>query len=136
MRLILRTRQAVVMTHLITLLRLGWGWILILLAFCCTYYSVSMERFRRRAKDDMQRELTKTRLENEEETADWMNNFLERFWKIYVPVLNATIQNSVSQVLSTSTPAFLDSLRLTTFTLGNKAPHIDGMGNQLYPQRC
>ena len=32
---------------------------------------------------------------------------------------------SVEQVLSVSTPAFLDSLRLSTFSLGTKAPHID-----------
>jgi Ca2+-dependent lipid-binding protein len=73
----------------------------------------------------MQRELTKTRLFKEAETADWMNNFLSRFWRIYEPVLSTTIMNSVAQILSTSTPAFLDSIALTTFSLGNKAPHID-----------
>ena len=40
-------------------------------------------------------------------------------------MLSATIVSSVDQILSTSTPAFLDSLRLTTFTLGTKAPRID-----------
>lgn len=73
----------------------------------------------------MRRELTKTRLFKEAETADWMNNFLSRFWRIYEPVLSTTIMNSVAQILSTSTPAFLDSIALTTFSLGNKAPHID-----------
>ncbi|CCA70918.1 related to TCB3-protein localized to membranes, bud-enriched [Serendipita indica DSM 11827] len=123
---------AVVVTHLMTLLRMGWGWILVLLAFCCTYYSTSMERFRRRAKDDMQRELTKTRLIDETESADWMNHFMQRFWLIYEPILSATIMSSVSQVLSTSTPAFLDALELPTFNLGTKAPHIDHV--RTYPQ--
>jgi Ca2+-dependent lipid-binding protein len=54
-----------------------------------------------------------------------MNNFLDRFWRIYEPILSATIVSSVDQILSTSTPAFLDSLKLSTFTLGNKAPRID-----------
>ncbi|KIM32474.1 hypothetical protein M408DRAFT_327029 [Serendipita vermifera MAFF 305830] len=125
---------AVVFTHLITLLRLGWGWILVLLAFCCTYYSTSIERFRRRARDDMQRELTKTRVFKEAETADWMNNFLARFWKIYEPVLSTTIVNSVAQILSASTPAFLDSIALTTFSLGNKAPHIDHVKTEPYTE--
>lgn len=84
-----------------------------------------MERFRRRARDDMQRELTKNRLINETESADWMNNFLTRFWLIYEDVLSKTIVNSVSQIISASTPAFLDSIKLTTFSLGTKAPHID-----------
>lgn len=50
---------------------------------------------------------------------------MERFWLIYEPVLAATIVSSVDQILSANTPAFLDSLRLTQFTLGTKAPRID-----------
>jgi Ca2+-dependent lipid-binding protein len=84
-----------------------------------------MQRVRRNARDDIQRELVKTRLASEHETADWMNNFLDRFWPIYEPVLSATVISSVDQILSTNTPAFLDSLRLSEFTLGNKAPRID-----------
>ena len=117
--------QAIVVTHFLTLFRLGWGWLLILMAFCATYYSTSIQRVRRRARDDIQRELAKTRLANESETADWMNTFLERFWLIYEPVLSRTIVASVEQILSVSTPAFLDSLRLSTFSLGTKAPHVD-----------
>lgn len=84
-----------------------------------------MQRVRRRARDDIQRELVKTGLASELESADWINNFLDRFWLIYEPVLSATIVSSVDQILSTNTPAFLDSLRLATFTLGTKAPRID-----------
>lgn len=32
-----------------------------------------------------------------------------------------------SDVLSTSTPAFLESIKMTTFTLGTKAPRIDSV---------
>jgi len=64
-------------------------------------------------------------LASEHETADWINHFLDRFWLIYEPVLSATVVSSVDQVLSTNCPAFLDSIRLTTFTLGTKAPRID-----------
>lgn len=95
------------------------------MAFCATYYSTSIQRVRHRARDDIQRELAKTRLATESETADWMNTFLDRFWRIYEPVLSRSIVASVEQILSVSTPAFLDSLRLETFSLGNKAPHID-----------
>jgi Ca2+-dependent lipid-binding protein len=95
------------------------------MAICSTYYMTSMARVRRCARDDIQRELVKTRLASEHESADWINNFLDRFWLIYEPVLSATVVSSVDQILSTTTPAFLDSLRLTTFTLGTKAPRID-----------
>ncbi|KZW02621.1 tricalbin [Exidia glandulosa HHB12029] len=118
---------AVVFTHFLTLFRMGWGWIIIVLAFCSTYYTTSIARVRARARSDIQRELVKMRLSSpgDFETADWMNNFLDRFWLIYEPILSATIVSSVDQVLSASTPAFLDSIRLSTFTLGTRAPRID-----------
>jgi Ca2+-dependent lipid-binding protein len=116
---------AVLASHFITRFGGGFGWLFVLLAFCNTYYSTSVERLRRYARDDIQRELVKTRLASEHESADWINNFLDRFWPIYEPVLSATVVASVDQILSTNTPAFLDSLRLSTFTLGNKAPRID-----------
>ncbi len=84
-----------------------------------------MARIRQRARDDIQRELVKTRLASEHESADWLNNFLDRFWLIYEPVLSATIVGFADQILSTNCPAFLESLRLTEFTFGNKAPRID-----------
>ncbi|CCM00332.1 uncharacterized protein FIBRA_02362 [Fibroporia radiculosa] len=116
---------AVVVSHFLTRFNFGWGWLFLLLAFCNTYYTTSMARVRRRARDDIQRELVKTRLDAEFESADWINNFLDRFWLIYEPVLSQTIIASVDQILSTNCPAFLDSIRLSTFTLGTKAPRID-----------
>jgi Ca2+-dependent lipid-binding protein len=103
----------------------GWGWLFILLALCSTYYTTSMAHVRQRARDDIQRELVKTRLVSEHESAEWINNFMDRFWRIYEPVLSATIVASVDQILSANCPPFLESLRVTDFTLGNKAPRID-----------
>lgn len=90
----------------------------VILAACAAYYSSSIRRVRQRARDDISRELAKQRLYKEHESADWINNFLARFWKAYEPLLSATVVMSVDQVLSESCPAFLESLRLTTFTLG------------------
>ncbi|KAM5532785.1 hypothetical protein V8D89_013582 [Ganoderma adspersum] len=118
---------AVLVTHFITRFNFGFGWVFIILAFCNTYYTTSMIRHRRAVRDDIQRELVKTRFtaENEIESAEWMNNFLDRFWLIYEPVLSRTIVSSVDQILSQNCPPFLESLRLSTFTLGTKAPRID-----------
>ncbi|KAG8983790.1 hypothetical protein FRB95_008982 [Tulasnella sp. JGI-2019a] len=116
---------AVVTTHLMTLLRMGWGWLFILLAVCATYHTTSAARFRRNARNDIQRELVKKRLTSEHESADWMNNFLDRFWLIYEPHLSKSIMGTVDQILSVSAPSFLDSIRLSTFTLGTTAPRID-----------
>ncbi|BGP71461.1 Tricalbin-2 [Rhodotorula toruloides] len=116
---------AVISTHFVTLFGGGWGWMIVILAVCTTYYETSIKRVRRNVRDDMAREVAKKGLKTEVESAAWINSFLQRFWLIYEPILSATIVASVDQVLSVSTPAFLDSLRLTTFTLGTKPPHID-----------
>ena len=112
-------------TRFMTLLGFGWGWLILLLAACATYYSTSMARVRRRARDDIQRELVQTRLASEHESAEWLNHFFQRFWIIYEPTLSSTVVSTVDQLLSTNCPSFLDSLRLSEFTLGNKSFRID-----------
>ncbi|KAG1468857.1 hypothetical protein G6F56_003596 [Rhizopus delemar] len=96
-------------------------------AFLATYYQTSIRRLRRNVRDDIQRELSLHRLETESESADWINHFMSRFWLIYEPVLSAQIIETADSILVDSTPAFLDSIRLTSFTLGTKAPRIEGI---------
>jgi Ca2+-dependent lipid-binding protein len=72
------------------------------------------------------------KLENDNESLEWINSFLVKFWPIYQPVLAQTVINSVDQVLSSATPAFLDSLRLKTFTLGTKPPRMEHV--KTYPK--
>ncbi|KAL8899838.1 MAG: hypothetical protein Q9207_005992 [Kuettlingeria erythrocarpa] len=76
--------------------------------------------------------MAKARLETDTESLEWMNGFLLKFWPIYAPVLCDTIIASVDQVLSTATPAFLDSLRMRFFTLGSKPPRMDHV--KTYPR--
>ncbi|KAF4637044.1 hypothetical protein G7Y89_g1044 [Cudoniella acicularis] len=90
----------------------GLAWVFIIMAICGTYYRTSIRRVRRNFRDDVNRELAKAKLDTDTESLEWMNSFLVKFWPIFQPVLSETIINSVDQVLSTSTPAFLDSLRL------------------------
>ncbi|KZT58286.1 tricalbin [Calocera cornea HHB12733] len=117
--------MAVAFTHLLTVLHMGWGWLFILMATCGTYYSVSNERMRERCRDDIRRELIKNRAPVDPETAEWINSFLERFWLIYENVLSTTVVQSVEAQLAVNTPPMVESMHLTTFVLGNKAPRID-----------
>ena len=110
----------------------GLAWVFIVMACCGAYYRTSIRRVRRNFRDDVHREMAKARLETDNESLEWINSFLVKFWPIYAPVLCTTIINSVDQVLSTSTPAFLDSLRLKFFTLGTKPPRMDHV--KTYPK--
>lgn len=95
------------------------------MATCGTYYRTSIRRVRRNFRDDINREMSKTKIETDVESLEWINGFLVKFWPIYEPVLCETVIASVDQVLSTSTPAFLDSLRLKSFILGSKPPRLE-----------
>lgn len=110
---------------LIAVLGGGLAWVFLVMATCGTYYRTSIRRVRRNFRDDVNRELAKQRLDTDVESLEWINSFLVKFWPIFQPVLAETIINSVDQVLSTSCPAFLDSLRMKTFTLGNKPPRME-----------
>ena len=110
----------------------GLAWVFIIMACCGTYYRTSIRRVRRNFRDDVYREMAKARLETDTESLEWINSFLVKFWPIYAPVLCETIIASVDQVLSTSTPAFLDSMRMKFFTLGTKPPRMDHV--KTYPK--
>ncbi|KAL6704691.1 Tricalbin-2 [Coniothyrium glycines] len=103
----------------------GLGWVILFMAVCGTYYRTSIRRVRRNARDDLNREMAKNKLETDTESLEWINSFLVKFWPIYAPVLCDTIVGTVDQVLSTSTPAFLESLKMKTFVLGTKPPRLE-----------
>jgi Ca2+-dependent lipid-binding protein len=110
----------------------GLGWVFIVMAICSTYYRTSIRRVRRNFRDDINREMSLKKLDTDVESLEWINSFLVKFWPIYQPVLAQTIINSVDQVLSSATPAFLDSLKLKTFTLGSKPPRMEHV--KTYPR--
>lgn len=123
---------ACVSSWVVALLGGGLGWLFLVIACCGTYYRTSIRRVRRNFRDDILREQAKARLETDTESLEWINSFLVKFWPIYAPNLCKAIILSVDQVLSTSTPAFLDSLRLGTFQLGTKPPRLDHV--KTYPR--
>jgi Ca2+-dependent lipid-binding protein len=110
----------------------GLGWVFCIMAVCGTYYRTSIRRVRRNARDDLNREMAKNRLETDTESLEWINSFLVKFWPIYAPVLCKSIVASVDQVLSTSTPSFLESLRMKEFVLGTKPPRLEHV--KTYPK--
>ncbi|KAG0247754.1 hypothetical protein BG011_000965, partial [Mortierella polycephala] len=127
--------------------KLGGGFVslVLIIAFGATYYKNSIRRFRRNARDDITRELIRNSAsdpfvldyaglyaENETESTEWINNFMSKFWLIYEPVLCASIIQVVDGILVDQTPSFLESIRLTSFTLGTKAPRVESI--QSFPK--
>ena len=123
---------ASISSWLVAVLGGGLAWVFIIMAVCATYYRTSIRRVRRNFRDDLNRELALKKLETDTESLEWINSFMVKFWPIYQPVLAETVIKSVDQVLSSATPAFLDSLKLTTFTLGSKPPRMEHV--KTYPK--
>ncbi|CAO1636937.1 unnamed protein product [Parajaminaea phylloscopi] len=116
---------AVLTTYFFTRFGGGIFAMLIVGAFFTTYYNASSRRTRQRVRDDIAREMVRNKMLDETETVMWMNSALSRFWAIYEPVLSATIISTVDAILVQNRPPGVDSIRLTTFTLGTKAPKVD-----------
>ena len=123
---------ACLLSWVIAVLGGGLGWVFLVMATCGTYYRTSIRRVRRNFRDDVSRELAKARLETDTESLEWINSFLVKFWPIYAPELCKTIIASVDQVLSTSKPPLIDSLRMKTFILGTKPPRMEHV--KTYPK--
>ncbi|KAI8987617.1 C2 domain-containing protein [Mycotypha africana] len=54
-----------------------------------------------------------------------MNNFIEKFWLIFEPVLSALVVENLDNYITDYLPSFLDSIRLSTFTLGSKPFRVE-----------
>ncbi|KAJ2805265.1 Tricalbin-2, partial [Coemansia guatemalensis] len=91
------------------------------------WYRNSITRYRRAVKDDMRRAYERSTITRTLESVGWLNEFVTRFWLMFEPSLSRMVIDIVDPILAQSTPGFLDSLRLSTFTLGTKAPRIDGV---------
>ncbi|KAJ2488369.1 Tricalbin-2 [Coemansia sp. RSA 2050] len=114
-------------TYVLTTLNFGIFGFAIAATFGVQWYRNSITRFRRAAKDDLQRAYERATITRTLESVGWMNEFVTRFWLMFEPSLSRMVIDMADPILEQNTPGFLDSLKLTTFTLGTKAPRIDGV---------
>lgn len=110
--------------------RLGGGILsfLFVLFFSNSVYRLEYRRFNRDIRDDMERIAASNRLENELETMEWLNSFMDKFWVIYMPALSEQVMFQANEVLKDNAPGFgIEALSLDEFTLGSKAPRVDSI---------
>ncbi|EPX71504.1 synaptotagmin family C2 domain-containing protein [Schizosaccharomyces octosporus yFS286] len=105
--------------------RFGFLSLFVVMAICIQYHRISTRRVRMSFRDDYTRYLSVRRLESNPESVTWLNAFLQQFWYIFEPTLSSTVIEIADQVLSENIPSFLDSMVLSTFTLGTKSPRIE-----------
>lgn len=112
------------------LMYIGYGLFGFIFVSICTFavYRAEFRRFAINIRDDMQRIQSYEALENKLESIDWLNNFLAKFWVIYMPALSDLVITNTNQILlDVSPPPPIDKLTLDEFTLGTKAPKIESI---------
>lgn len=110
--------------------RLGFGFfsLLVILLGANSVYRSEFRRFNRDIRDDLTRIQASNRLEEELETMEWLNSFLDKFWVIYMPALSEQVMFIANEVLKDQAPGMgIEKLSLDEFTLGSKAPRVNSI---------
>ncbi|KAJ1900317.1 Tricalbin-2 [Kickxella alabastrina] len=115
------------LTYVLTALNFGLFGLVLAATYGAQWYRNSIIRYRRAVKDDLERAYERATITRSLESVGWMNEFVTRFWLMFEPSLSRMVIDTVDPILAQNAPGFLDSLRLTTFTLGTKAPRINGV---------
>lgn len=91
------------------------------------YYRTSTKKYRTSIRDSVQREFTVQNVEDDYESMEWMNTFLDKYWNRLEPGVSQMVVKSVNPVLASnpSIPPFISALWIDQFTLGVKAPRIE-----------
>lgn len=91
-------------------------------------YRASIRKYRSALREQAQREFSIKSIENDYETMDWLNTFLEKFWHFLEPSVSQIVCDQVNPILASSpAPAFIKALWLDSFTAGTKPPRVDAV---------
>lgn len=114
---------------------LSWimGWfrfslapIFFIMVIFCILYRTSVRKYRTLLRKQAQREFSIKSIENDYETIDWLNTFLEKFWFFLEPSVSQIVCDIANPILASSpAPAFIKQLWIDSFTAGTKPPRID-----------
>jgi len=91
------------------------------------YYRASIKKYRSVVRDQIQREFTVKHIENDYETMDWLNTFLDKYWIYLEPSISQIVTEQVNPILASNEgiPPFVKAIWIDQFTAGIKPPRID-----------
>lgn len=91
------------------------------------YYRASVRKYRLKLRLEAQREFSVHAIEDDFESLDWLNVFLDRYWVFLEPSISQMVADTVNPMLAEldTIPAFIKEIWIHTLTLGTKPPRID-----------
>jgi Ca2+-dependent lipid-binding protein len=95
--------------------------------FTALYYRTSVKKYRGLIRDEIQKEFTLKHIENDYETMDWLNTFLEKYWVYLEPSISQMVTEQANPIIASneSIPSFVKAIWIDEFTAGSKPPRID-----------
>lgn len=95
--------------------------------FCALFYRSSVRKYRLNLKLEAQREFAVHSIEDDFESMDWLNVFLDKYWVYLEPSISQQVTDIINPMVADMDviPAFIKQLWIHTLTLGTKPPRID-----------
>lgn len=90
-------------------------------------YRTSIKKYRTSIREEVQREHTIQMIENDYESIEWLNSFLDKYWPRLEPAISQMIVERINEELSINPaiPSFIQSIWIDKFTIGVKPPRIE-----------
>lgn len=101
--------------------------VFIIMALLGLYARTNSKKYRQSIRDLIEKEFAVDKIENDYETLEWLNTFLDTYWPIIEPTVSHDIVREVNKILSDNPaiPSFIKNLWIDTFSLGVKPPRIE-----------
>lgn len=103
---------------------LSLAWLLLLLTLVVAVWKTSVVRLVEAAVKYETLRVRRKRALSYDETAEWFNFLLNRWWVFSSPSLFAILKEWLEPELNEAKPSFVESLELRQFTLGDQTPYV------------
>ncbi len=103
------------------------GFVFIITFFAAGYYRSSIRKYRLSLRLEAQREFSAHAIEDDFESLDWLNVFLDKYWIYLEPSISQQITEIVNPMVAQldAIPAFVKEVWIHTLSLGTKPFRID-----------
>ncbi|XP_069673106.1 uncharacterized protein [Periplaneta americana] len=115
---------SVVCSWLLGTTGLSMAWLLLLLALVAAVWKASLVRLVEAAINYETLRVRRRRALSQDETAEWFNFLVNRWWVFSSPSLFTILKEQLEPLLNEAKPAFVESLELRQFTLGEQTPYV------------
>lgn len=101
--------------------------VFVIMVVLSLYNRTNSKKYRVAIRELIEKELAVDKIENDYETMEWLNKFLDNYWPRIEPTVSTDIVREVNKTLAgnPAIPKFIKALWIDTLSLGVKPPRIE-----------